>query len=66
MKTGNVLNETVGRYPSILVGSGVFCAPLRSPGGRKQKIKVLRSSTSLITQRPLKILHKCLIRFGNL
>lgn len=27
---------------------------------------VLRSSTSLITEGPLKILHKCLIRFGNL
>lgn len=35
-------------------------------GERKVIDAVLRSSTSLITGGPLKILHKCLIRFGNL
>ena len=39
-------------------------APFES--GKKAIDAVLRSSTSLITEGPLKILHKCLIRFGNL
>lgn len=36
---GNVLNQTVDGYTSVLVAPGVCCAALKSPGVRKQKIK---------------------------